>query len=81
MSLTDRIEIEQIKKAAIRLETFGLHKSPVKNRGRKGIDTTKSNSKKRHYSRNITIQNNVNSPEWKLRIKKLQENARKKDQY
>ena len=81
MSDAEKMEIEQIDLAKKRMNTLGLHKSPVKLKGRKGIDTSKSNSKKRHYSKNITIKKDVNSPEWKKRIKDLQEKSRKKDRY
>jgi len=75
------IEEKQIEIAKKRLNTLGIHKSPVKNRGRKGINTTKSNSKKRNYSKNVTIQNNINSPEWKKYISDLKNRAGKRDRY
>ncbi len=79
MSDTEKMELEQIDLAKKRLNTLGLHKSPVKLKGRKGIDNTKSNSKKRHYSKNITIKKDVNSPEWKKYLSDLKFRSGKRD--
>ncbi len=81
MSLSEIIEIEQIEKAELRMEVLGLHKSPDKIKGRKGVDGKKSNSKKRHYSKNVTIKNNPDSNNFKSYYQKLQEKARLKDRY
>jgi len=81
MSDFEKIELEQIEKSKTRLEVLGLHKSPVKVNGRRGCNTSKSNSVKRHYSRNIIIENNPASKEFQDYYKKLQEKARAKDRY
>ena len=78
MSLDKKIELEQIDMAESRIRTLGIHKSPDKIRG---IGKCKSVKKKRQYNKNIVIFNDVNSPEFILRMKRLKEISQKRDMF